>query len=91
MRIAGADLKGKEQLRKERFLVPLNSNYDLYSNSKDGASKAPLQTLRGHRCNEFQGNLISKPLPAREFEALLAQNVRPIPGHHEIGAITRRA
>lgn len=42
LRIAGADLKGKGELRKDRFLVPLNSDYDLYSNGKDGDSKAPL-------------------------------------------------
>lgn len=42
LRIAGADLKGKGQLRKDRFLVPLNSDYDLYSNGKDGDSMAPL-------------------------------------------------
>ncbi len=42
LRIAGADLQGKGQLRKDRFLVPLNSDYDLYSNGKDGSSKAPL-------------------------------------------------
>lgn len=28
--------------RKDRFLVPLNSTYDLYSKGKDGASQAPL-------------------------------------------------
>ena len=29
LRIAGAGLKGKGSLRKDRFLVPLNSDYDL--------------------------------------------------------------
>jgi general secretion pathway protein G len=28
--------------RKDRFLVPLNSTYDLYSMGKDGASQPPL-------------------------------------------------
>lgn len=42
LRIAGADLKGKGELRKDRFLVPLNSDYDLYSKGEDGDSKAPL-------------------------------------------------
>lgn len=32
-----------------------------------------LEVLRANRCNEFQGNLISKPVPAREFEALLEE------------------
>jgi general secretion pathway protein G len=42
LRIAGAGLKGNGSLRKDRFLVPLNSDYDLYSIGKDGASKLPL-------------------------------------------------
>lgn len=42
LRIAGADLKSKGSLRKDRFLVPLNSDYDLYSMGKDGESKGPL-------------------------------------------------
>lgn len=42
LRIAGADLKGKGALRKDRFLVPLNSDYDLYSVGPDGASQPPL-------------------------------------------------
>lgn len=33
---------GKGQARKDRFLVPINSNYDLYSKGKDGDSKPPL-------------------------------------------------
>jgi general secretion pathway protein G len=28
--------------RKDRFLVPLNTDYDLYSNGKDGVSRPPL-------------------------------------------------
>ena len=35
-------LKGKGAARKDHFLVPLNSDYDLYSMGKDGASAAPL-------------------------------------------------
>lgn len=30
------------QARKDRFLVPLNTRYDLYSKGKDGASQLPL-------------------------------------------------
>lgn len=37
---AGPGWKGKA--RKDKFLVPLNSTYDLYSMGKDGQSKAPL-------------------------------------------------
>lgn len=31
--------------RKDKFLVPLNSDYDLYSMGKDGESKQPLSTI----------------------------------------------
>lgn len=34
--------KGKGAARKDHFLVPLNSDYDLYSKGKDGASSGPL-------------------------------------------------
>lgn len=34
--------KGKGKARKDRSLVPLNSDYDLYSKGPDGASVAPL-------------------------------------------------
>jgi general secretion pathway protein G len=33
---------GKGQMRKDRFLVPINSFFDLYSMGKDGASVSPL-------------------------------------------------
>ncbi len=35
-------LKGKGPMRKDRNLVPINSDYDLYSVGKDGASVPPL-------------------------------------------------
>lgn len=37
-----ATMKGNGQARKDRFLVPLNSDYDLYSMGKDGSSVAPI-------------------------------------------------
>lgn len=37
-----ADMKGKGAARKDRFLVPLNSDFDLYSMGKDGSSVPPL-------------------------------------------------
>jgi len=37
---SGSSWKGKA--RKDRFLVPLNSDYDLYSMGKDGRSVSPL-------------------------------------------------
>jgi general secretion pathway protein G len=36
------DTKGKGKMRKDRFLVPINSFFDLYSMGKDGASASPL-------------------------------------------------
>ena len=35
-------VKGKGAFRKDRFLVPLNSDYDLYSMGPDGRSQPPL-------------------------------------------------
>jgi general secretion pathway protein G len=35
-------LHGNGQARKDRFLVPLNSDYDLYSMGKDGQSAPPI-------------------------------------------------
>ncbi len=40
---AGAGWKG--QARKDRFLVPLNSDYDLYSKGRNGISKPPLTAI----------------------------------------------
>lgn len=41
LRIAGAGLKGKGALRKDKKLNPVNSDYDLYSMGKDGQSRLP--------------------------------------------------
>jgi general secretion pathway protein G len=38
----GSDGSVAGQARKDRFLVPLNTRYDLYSKGKDGASQLPL-------------------------------------------------
>jgi general secretion pathway protein G len=40
--------KGFGGLRKDKFLVPLNSDYDLYSMGKDGQSRGPLSALVSH-------------------------------------------
>ena len=37
-----ANVKGKGKMRKDRFLVPINSDYDLYSMGPDGRSATPL-------------------------------------------------
>ncbi|MEH6565305.1 MAG: prepilin-type N-terminal cleavage/methylation domain-containing protein [Halopseudomonas sp.] len=36
-----AGLKGKGKMRKDKNLVPVNSDYDLYSMGKDGRTNAP--------------------------------------------------
>ena len=44
LKIAGVDHKGKgktDKRRKDHFMVPVNSDYDLYSKGRDGASNAP--------------------------------------------------
>ena len=38
LRIEGGDVKGKGKLRKNRSMVPVNTDYDLYSKGKDGKS-----------------------------------------------------
>jgi len=42
----GKNIKGK--VRKDKNLTPLNSDYDLYSAGKDGASKLPLPPKVSH-------------------------------------------
>lgn len=42
LKIAGAGNKKKGHWRKDRFLVPLNSDFDLYSMGPDGQSSPPL-------------------------------------------------
>jgi len=55
------DTGPKEKPRKDRFLVPINSDYDLYSMGRDGDTKTPLTAKASHddviRCNdgEFVG------------------------------------
>lgn len=44
LNIADGNIKGKGSFRKDRFLNPLNSDYDLYSMGADGKSKPPLAT-----------------------------------------------
>lgn len=42
LNIAGGGKGAAGKARKDKFLVPLNSDYDLYSKGKDGNSVAPL-------------------------------------------------
>jgi len=48
-------LKGKGKARKNRNLVPINSDYDLYSMGKDGASVGPL-TAKASRDDIVRAN-----------------------------------
>lgn len=41
-------LRGKGQMRKDRNLVPINSDYDLYSAGQDGATMPPLTVKVSH-------------------------------------------
>jgi general secretion pathway protein G len=41
-----ATLHGNGHVRKDRFLVPLNSDYDLYSMGKDGQTVAPITAAK---------------------------------------------
>jgi len=41
LRIDGGDVKGKGKMRKDHFMVPINTDYDLYSMGKDGKSQSP--------------------------------------------------
>ena len=53
LNFAGA--KGKGAMRKDRFLVPINSSFDLYSMGKDGNSVPPL-TARASRDDVIWAN-----------------------------------
>jgi general secretion pathway protein G len=50
-----ATAKGKGQVRKDHKLVPINSDYDLYSMGKDGASQPPL-TAKASRDDIIRAN-----------------------------------
>ena len=48
LKISGAGIKGKGAFRKDKALVPVNSDYDLYSLGKDGASRPPFPAKVSH-------------------------------------------
>jgi general secretion pathway protein G len=57
LRIRGADPPpSRGQLRKDRFMVPVNTDFDLYSNGRDGDSRPPFTARASHddivRCND---------------------------------------
>jgi general secretion pathway protein G len=39
LRIRDGSFASKSKIRKDQFLIPLNSDYDLFSRGKDGLSK----------------------------------------------------
>jgi general secretion pathway protein G len=43
-----ATVSGMGNVRKDRWLVPLNSDYDLYSMGRDGKSKPALTAMASH-------------------------------------------
>jgi general secretion pathway protein G len=61
LKIAGVDHKGKgktDKRRKDHFMVPVNSDYDLYSMGRDGESVAPFTAKKSRddvvRANDGQ-------------------------------------
>jgi general secretion pathway protein G len=45
---SNSDGGGKEKMRKDRLLHPLNTDYDLYSKGADGKTNAPLTAKASH-------------------------------------------
>ena len=58
--------KGKGKMRKDRFLVPLNSDFDLYSMGPDGRSTSPL-TAKVSRDDVLRANNGGYVGPASEY------------------------
>jgi general secretion pathway protein G len=58
--------KGKGEMRKDRFLVPLNSDFDLYSMGPDGRSASPL-TAQVSRDDVLRANNGGYVGPASEY------------------------
>ncbi|MCP5273510.1 MAG: prepilin-type N-terminal cleavage/methylation domain-containing protein [Burkholderiales bacterium] len=55
LNLSDPKLKGKGQARKDHNLVPINSDFDLYSMGKDGASVSPL-TAKASRDDIVRAN-----------------------------------
>jgi general secretion pathway protein G len=55
LNIANLAPKDKGKMRKDKFLVPLNSDYDLYSTGPDGKSSPPL-TAKASRDDIIRAN-----------------------------------
>ena len=66
LRIDGGDIKGKGKMRKDHFMVPVNSDYDLYSMGKDGKSVSPF-TAKASRDDIVRANNGSFVGPVSNF------------------------
>lgn len=55
LKIEGADTSSKGNMRKDKNLVPINSDFDLYSNGADGKTSAPL-TASSSQDDVVRGN-----------------------------------
>lgn len=58
--------EGKGKMRKDRFLVPLNTDFDLYSMGKDGESRSPL-TAKASQDDIIRANNGTYVGPASEY------------------------
>jgi general secretion pathway protein G len=47
LRINGGNLNGLGAMRRDRFMVPVNTDFDLYSMGKDGRSQTPFTAKAG--------------------------------------------
>jgi general secretion pathway protein G len=47
-KIEGQTQKGVGKMRKDRNMVPINSDFDLYSKGRDGQSKTPFKAKASH-------------------------------------------
>ena len=52
-------------------VIALGHSLDLEVVAEGVETEAQLEVLRSHRCDEFQGHLISVPVPAQKFEELM--------------------
>lgn len=62
LRIDGGDAKGMGKLRKDHFMVPVNTDYDLYSMGPDGKSASPFtaKASRDDIVRAFDGSYYGK-------------------------------